>query len=82
MNAAVEMNLLSKIRDLSPDQLAEVESFIEFLAAKARKRAALDRLLSVAPALEAAGAAPFDEDASVAEVEAVRQQRGSRPGTR
>lgn len=56
MNAAVEQNLISKIRTLSPQQVAEVEDFVEFLAAKTRKLAALDRLLAIVPALEAAGA--------------------------
>jgi hypothetical protein len=51
----VEQSLMSKIRTLSPQQVAEVEDFVEFLATKARKRSALDRLLAIAPALEAAG---------------------------
>ena len=75
MNVTVEQNLMSKIRTLSPQQLVEVEDFVEFLAAKARKRAALDRLLAIAPALEAAGAAPMSEDEIAAEVAAIRAQR-------
>ena len=55
MNTTVEQALISKIRTLSPQQVAEVEDFVEFLAAKASRRAALDRLLAIAPALEAAG---------------------------
>ena len=61
MNATVEQSLMSKIRTLSPQQVAEVEDFVEFLATKARKSNALDRLLAIAPALEAAGAAPMSE---------------------
>ena len=57
MNAVAEQSLLSKLRVLSPQQVAEVEDFVEFLAAKSRKRQALDRLLAVAPAIEAANAA-------------------------
>ena len=72
MNATVEQSLISKIRTLSPQQVAEVEDFVEFLAAKARKRAALDRLLALAPALEAAGCAPMSEAEIAAEVEAAR----------
>ena len=56
MNAAGKQSLISKIRTLSPQQVAEVEDFVEFLAAKTRKLAALDRLLAIVPALEAAGA--------------------------
>jgi|GEM_PF-1686390 len=54
MNATVEQSLMSKIRTLTPQQVAEAEDFVEFLASK---RSALDRLLAIAPALEAAGAA-------------------------
>lgn len=75
MNAASERDLLSKIRTLSPEQQAEVEDFVEFLAARTRKRHALERLLAIAPALEAAGAAPMSEDKIAAEVEAARAAR-------
>ncbi len=78
MNATVEQSLISKIRTLSPQQVAEVEDFVEFLAAKARKRAALDRLLALAPALEAAGCAPMSEDEIAAEVKAARAERWAR----
>lgn len=57
MNAVAEQSLLSKLRVLSPQQVVEVEDYAEFLAAKSRKRQALDRLLAVAPAIEAANAA-------------------------
>lgn len=49
--------LIEKIQQLPPQQMAEVEDFVEFLAGKARKRLALDRLLAIAPALDAAGVA-------------------------
>jgi hypothetical protein len=75
MNATVERALISKIRTLSPQQVAEVEDFVEFLAAKAAKRAAFDRLLAIAPALEAAGVAPMSEDEIAAEVKAARAER-------
>lgn len=70
MNAVVEQSLLSKLRVLSPQQVAEVEDFVEFLAAKSRKRQALDRLLAVAPAIEAANAAAGVQGLSDAEIEA------------
>lgn len=78
MNATVEQLLISKIRSLSPQQVAEVEDFVEFLAGKARKRAALDRLLAMAPASEAAGSAPLSEEEVAAEVEAAREERRAR----
>lgn len=78
MNATVEQLLISKIRTLSPQQVAEVEDFVEFLAGKARKRAALDRLLAMAPAVEAAGGAPLSEEEIAAEVDAAREERRAR----
>lgn len=77
MNAAVEQALLSKIRALSPEQVAEVEGFVEFLAARSRKNAALDRLLAIAPALEAAGVQPMSDEDIAAEVKAARAERRS-----
>lgn len=80
MNATVEQSLISKIRTLSPQQVAEVEDFVEFLAAKSKKLAAIDRLLAIAPALEAAGVAPMSEDEIAAEVKAARAERHAREG--
>lgn len=78
MNARIEQSLLSKIKTLSPQQVAEVEDFVEFLANKASKRSALDRLLAIAPALEAAGVAPMSEEEIAAEIEAARSERLAR----
>ena len=80
MNAIVEQGLISKIRTLSPQQVAEVEDFVEFLAAKSKKRAAFDRLLDVAPSLEAAGLQPMTEDEIAEEIKAARaERRASQP---
>ena len=68
--------LIEKIQALPPERLNEVEDFVDFLAAKTRRLAAMDRLLALAPALETAGAAPITEDAIQAEVKAVRARRG------
>ena len=78
MNTNVEQALMSKIRTLTPQQVAEVEDFVEFLAAKSNKRAALDRLLAIAPALEAAGAAPMTEEEIAQEIKAARAERRAR----
>lgn len=75
MNATVEQALLSKLRTLSPQQVAEVEDFVEFLAAKATRRAAFDRLLAIAPAVAAAGGEPMSEEEIAAEVKAARAER-------
>jgi hypothetical protein len=78
MNATVEQLLITKIKALSPQQVAEVVDFVEFLAARSAQRAALDRLLAIAPALEAAGVEPMSEDEIAAEVKASRVERAER----
>ena len=78
MNVTAEQALLSKIRTLSPQLVAEVEDFVEFLTAKSRKNAALDRLLAIAPALEAVGVTPMSEEEIATEVKAARAERRSR----
>ena len=75
MNATVEKSLISKIKALSPQQVAEVEDLVEFLSAKSKKRAAIDRLLAIVPSLEAAGVAPISEDEIAAEVKAGVERR-------
>ncbi|MFO1350150.1 MAG: DUF2281 domain-containing protein [Gammaproteobacteria bacterium] len=82
MNATVEQALIAKIKTLSPQQIAEVEDFVAFLAAKSLRRAALDRLLALAPALEAAGVTPLSEEEIGAEVQAARAQRRARRADR
>ena len=78
MNATVEQSLISKIKALSPQQVAEVEDLVEFLAAKSKKRAAINRLLAIVPSLEAAGVAPISEDEIAAELKAARVERRAR----
>lgn len=78
MNAVVEQNLIAKLKALSPEQITEVEDFMDFIAAKRSRQAAWDRLLSIAPALEAAGVQPMTEDEVIAEVQAVRTERRTR----
>jgi hypothetical protein len=70
--------LLRKIQALPPESVAEVEDFIDFISAKARRRAAMDRLLALAPALEAAGAPPLTDAEIEAEIDAVRASRRAR----
>ena len=75
--------LIEKIQALPPEQLSEVEDFVDFLSAKARRLAALDRLLAIAPALDAAGVPPMTEEEALAEVDAVRaSQRALRNSLR
>lgn len=78
MNATVETALLMKIKSLPPEQIVEVEDFVEFLSAKTRRQAALDRLLALAPALHAVDGAPLTEADIAAEIQAVRSVRRTR----
>jgi hypothetical protein len=75
---ADSQTLLDKIQSLPADRRAEVEGFVDFLASRTRRLAALDRLLAIAPALEAAGAAPMTEDEIAAEVAEARADRRRR----
>lgn len=67
--------LLEKLKALPPQRLAEVEDFVDFLATREYKAAALDRLLAIAPALEAAGVTRLSEEEIAAEVKAARRER-------
>lgn len=73
-----EQALFEKLKALPQQQRAEVEDFVDFLVAKTRKRAAFDRLLAIAPALEAAGAEPMSEEEIAAEIKAARAERRAR----
>jgi hypothetical protein len=70
--------LIQTLKSLPARQRAEVEDFVEFLAAKTKKRAAWDRLLAIAPALEAAGVEPMSEEEVAAEIKAARAERRAR----
>lgn len=78
--AADTQALIEKIRALPQERIAEVEDFVDFLAGKARRVDALDRLLSIVPALEAAGVPSMTEAEIDAEVAAVRAARRGRAG--
>lgn len=78
--ASDTQSLIEKIRALPAERVAEVEDFVDFLAGKSRRLEALDRLLAIAPALEAAGAPALSEEEIAAEVQAVRAARRTRGG--
>jgi hypothetical protein len=84
MDEAMSMTdqvFLETLKSLPAQQRAEVEDFVEFLAAKTKKRAALTRLLAIAPSLEAAGVAPMNDEEIAAEIEAARAERRDRSAT-
>lgn len=66
---------MEKIVSLPPEQQSQIEDFMDFLAARTRRKAALARLLEIAPALEAAGIAAPGEEEIMAEVRAARRER-------
>lgn len=70
--------LYEKLKALPPQRRAEVEDFMDFLARKEARAAALDRLLAIAPALEAAGMPPMSEEEIQAEIQAARAERRAR----
>ena len=73
--SAIETKLLEKLGRLQPEKLAEVEDFVDFLARKSQRQVAFDRLLAIAPAMEAAGIEPMSEADVAAQVMAVRAER-------
>lgn len=78
MSSIAQQSLFAKIKALSPEQVAQVDGFVEFLLASSNRVAALDRLLAIAPALEAAGIAPLSEEEVQAEIDAARAERRPR----
>jgi hypothetical protein len=75
--------LIDKLDQLPPERIAEVEDFVDFLSAKTSKQAALDRLLAIAPSIEAAGITPMSETEIEMEIKAARRERreqGHTPG--
>jgi hypothetical protein len=70
--------LMEKLRNLPLHERAEVEDFVDFLAARANRQAALDRLLAIAPALEAAGVEPPTEEEILGEIKVARAERRAR----
>ncbi len=78
MKTQSEELLIEKLKALPPEQRAEVEDFVDFLASRTKKKEALKRLLAIAPALEAAGIEPLTEEEINEEVKAVRRARRAR----
>nr|WP_315210382.1 DUF2281 domain-containing protein [uncultured Albidiferax sp.] len=78
MNAVIEQSLIAKIAALSPQQVAEVTDFVEFLAQRQAKQSAWTRLLAIAPALEAEGVEAMAMDDINGEVKAARAERRAR----
>ena len=77
MSARDDELLFEKLRNLPPQQRAEVEDFVDFLASRARKRGAVDRLFDAMGKLSALEP-PLTEDEIDAEIAAARADRARR----
>lgn len=70
--------LYEKLKALPPRRRAEVEDFVDFLARKESRGVALDRLLAIAPALEATGKPRITEEEIAAEIKSCRAEKRTR----
>jgi hypothetical protein len=80
MGWPIEATILEKLRTLSPERVAEVEDFVDFLKSRqdeARSEAAA-RLRGAMRKLDAIPAPPMSEEAIQAEVDAARRERRKR----
>jgi hypothetical protein len=75
MNQRAEQALLEKLKALSPERLAEVEDFVEFLTAKERRQQALERLRALRQRLPAEEISEQEMQEIVAEVKAYRAEK-------
>jgi hypothetical protein len=76
--AAIEQSLIEKLQQLTPQRLAEVRDFVEFLAAREARAAAGERLGQTLAKLDALALPPLSDDEIEAEIQAARQGRAAR----
>jgi hypothetical protein len=77
MSARDDELLFEKLRNLPPQQRAEVENFVDFLASRARRRSTADRLFDAMGKL--AALEPSLTEAEIdAEIAAARADRARR----
>lgn len=70
--------LIEKLQKLPPQRLAEVEDFVEFLAAREERAAAGARLGESLARLDALNLPPLSDEDIAAEIQAARQDRTAR----
>lgn len=73
--SATERGLMEKIKQLPPQRLAEVEDFVDFLAARERRAAAAQRLTEAMTKLDAVPLPPLTPEEVQAEIDAYRRER-------
>lgn len=81
MTTAIDSKLIERLKKLSPNRMAEVVDFVEFLAARDERAAAAQRLTEGLARLDALNLPPISEDEIDDEVQAARQERRARQGT-
>lgn len=72
---AIELQLMERLKKLSPSRVAEVFDFVEFLASREERAAAAQRLTEGMARLDALNLPPVSEDEVEAEVQAARLAR-------
>jgi hypothetical protein len=77
MSARDDELFFEKLRNLPPQQRAEVEDFVDFLASRARKRIAVNQLFDTMGKLSALEP-PLSEEEIDAEIAAARAARARR----
>lgn len=76
--AVIESSLIQKLQKLPPQRLAEVEDFVEFLAAREERATAGARLGESLAKLDALNLPPLSDEEIAAEIQAARQERAAR----
>ena len=74
---AIAPALILKLQQLPPQRLAEVEDFVEFLAAREMRSAAGIRLGESLAKLDALNLPPLSDDEINAEIQTARQERAA-----
>lgn len=72
---AIESQLLERLKKLSPDRVAEVVDFVEFLAAKEERAAAAQRISQGLTRLDALNLPTISQDDMAEEVQSARAER-------
>ena len=73
--AAIARTLIQKLQQLPPQRLAEVEDFVEFLAARETRANASTQLGESLGKLDSLNLPQLSDEEIEAEIQAVRQQR-------
>lgn len=72
---AIESQLLQRLQKLPPNRIAEVVDFVEFLAAREERQAAVQRLREGMAKLDALGLPPITDDEVEEAVQESRRER-------